>query len=150
MTQTVKHYRRKVIIGDKVFHRFSDAGCFRGQAIGCCNNQLVIRIFASDGLNNCILLHLPSNKHFGNRCWKKYLTDAGKGFRLLQNQLRFVSLPLFRKCVDYILRFQRFHGLLTDTLQFLIDVDGRFVFHHTFFGNINAVPSQTKQFTNSE
>ena len=26
VTQTVKHHRRKVIIGDEVFHRFPDAG----------------------------------------------------------------------------------------------------------------------------
>lgn len=109
--------------------------------VSCCNNQLVIRIFTSNSFNNCILLHLPRNKHFGNRRWKEYLTDAGRGFWFFQNQLRFVTLPLLRKCVDDILRFQRFHGLFADTLQFLIDVDGRFVFHHTLFGNINAVPS---------
>jgi len=85
----------------------------------------------------------------GNGRRNENLADAGFGLGLFQNEHARVALRALREDEEDVLLLEGLHGRLVDTLELFRDNDGCCSVCDAFRRNIDTVPCQTKNFTDS-
>ena len=85
----------------------------------------------------------------GNGRRNENLADAGFGLGLFQNEHARVALRALRVEEEDVFLPKRLHGRLVDTLELFFNYDGCRSGCDAFRRNIDTVPCQTKNFTDS-
>lgn len=85
----------------------------------------------------------------GNGRRNENLADAGFGLGLFQNEHARVALRALREDEEDVLLLEGLHGRLVDTLELFFNPDRRCPNCDALRRNIDAVPSEAENFTDS-
>ena len=86
VTEAMEHDRRQIVFLNQILHCSANDRGFRGHSQWRGDHQIEFHVLIANGLNDCVLLHLPGYQHFSNGLGQKNLAVACFRFRLFQHQ----------------------------------------------------------------